>query len=63
MLGNRYCNLFIHLSDYPFPLGELEPGKLIKDHKCTDKQKSRMLFGNAIKWLGVKEERFYKNKI
>jgi hypothetical protein len=44
-------------------LGELEPGKLIKDHKCTDKQKSKMLFGNAIQWLGVKEERFYKNKI
>jgi len=50
-------------TDYPFPLGELEPGKLIKEHKCSDKQKSKMLFGSALSWLGLKEERFLKNKI
>lgn len=41
-------------TDYPFPLGETEPGKLIEsmdDLSATTKQK--MLRDNALDWLGI----------
>lgn len=41
-------------SDYPFPLGELEPGKLINDSKYSDELKSKLLAENAFDWLGMK---------
>jgi len=41
-------------TDYPFPLGELEPGALIKsvyfDHPGHQKQ---LLRGTAREWLGL----------
>ncbi len=38
-------------TDYPFPLGEAEPGKLIENTlKDTDLQR-RLLYQNAIEWL------------
>lgn len=41
-------------TDYPFPLGELEPGKLIETTSTfTPEQKERMLSGTALEWLGV----------
>ena len=45
-------------TDYPFPLGELEPGKLINTSDLPDDTKSMLLGQNALKWLGVKEEKF-----
>ena len=45
-------------SDYPFPLGESEPGKLIEDMPYTDKIKEQLLHGTALEWLGVKKENF-----
>ncbi|KAG0248047.1 hypothetical protein BG011_000590 [Mortierella polycephala] len=41
-------------SDYPFPLGELHPGKMIEE-ACwlTDEEKTKLLSGNAIKFLGL----------
>lgn len=39
-------------TDYPFPLGELIPGELIKGSKCPIDVKNKMLFDNAIAWLG-----------
>ncbi len=41
-------------TDYPFPLGELEPGKLIESTmSITPEQKERMLSGTALEWLGL----------
>lgn len=46
-------------SDYPFPLGELEPGKLIESTDfLTEQQKKRMLSGTALEWLGLQEGDF-----
>lgn len=45
-------------SDYPFPLGELEPGKLIKEMSYTDEVKEQLLSGSALEWLGMKKEFF-----
>ncbi len=42
-------------SDYPFPLGELEPGKLIKGMSFTEKEKERLLSGTAGEWLNLKK--------
>jgi aminocarboxymuconate-semialdehyde decarboxylase len=40
-------------SDYPFPLGEKEPGKLIASMKdLSDKTQQRLLGGTALEWLG-----------
>lgn len=45
-------------TDYPFPLGELEPGKLIRESKYNDTEKEMMLSGSALEWLGMKLEDF-----
>lgn len=45
-------------TDYPFPLGELEPGKLIGSMPYTDEIKERLLNGTALEWLGLKKELF-----
>jgi len=42
-------------SDYPFPLGESEPGCLIEASAFDDATKRRMLWGTAFEWLGVDE--------
>jgi len=45
-------------TDYPFPLGELSPGKLIESMPYTDAMKERLLNGSALEWLGLKKEQF-----
>ena len=40
-------------TDYPFPLGELEPGKLIESSDYTDKTKEMLLCINSLDWLGL----------
>jgi aminocarboxymuconate-semialdehyde decarboxylase len=41
-------------SDYPFPLGEAEPGKLIESMKeISAKNKARLLFETAREFLGL----------
>lgn len=45
-------------SDYPFPLGELEPGKLINDTIEDENIRSRLLHGTALDWLGLEKTRF-----
>lgn len=43
-------------SDYPFPLGEAEPGKLIESmSELSDATKQRLLSENALAWLGMKK--------
>lgn len=42
-------------SDYPFPLGELEPGKLIRNSSFNDDTKKMLLGGSALKWLNLEK--------
>ena len=45
-------------TDYPFPLGELEPGKLINEMNYTNAKKAKLLAENALNWLGINKEDF-----
>ncbi|HMS08033.1 MAG TPA: amidohydrolase family protein [Pyrinomonadaceae bacterium] len=45
-------------TDYPFPLGELEPGKLIESMPYDDMIKSMLFHGAALNWLGLPLSRF-----
>lgn len=45
-------------TDYPFPLGELSPGKLIDSMPYDDKIKERLFSGSALEWLGLTKEQF-----
>lgn len=40
-------------SDYPFPLGEHHPGKLIEKMKLDKKTTKKLLYRNAEEWLGM----------
>lgn len=40
-------------SDYPFPLGEIHPGKLINSMPYDNLKKERLLSGSALEWLGL----------
>ena len=45
-------------SDYPFPLGELEAGKMIyESSRLTDEEKFKILFGNAFEFFGPRVNR------
>lgn len=43
-------------TDYPFPLGELEPGKLINEMPYEKDVKELLLSGSALSWLNMKKE-------
>jgi Predicted metal-dependent hydrolase of the TIM-barrel fold len=45
-------------SDYPFPLGEEKPGKLIESAELDEGTKARLLHGTALEWLKLSKERF-----
>ena len=45
-------------SDYPFPLGEPEPGTLIDSMPYDDAIKSMLLHGAALNWLNLDEKVF-----
>ena len=46
-------------SDYPFPLGEHEAGKLIESIRdFSDDTKARLLGGTALEWLALKVDQF-----
>lgn len=45
-------------TDYPFPLGELEPGKLIESMPFSNEVKEKMLGLNALEWLGLERSKF-----
>ena len=47
-------------TDYPFPLGELSPGKLIKEMPFSDDIKQRLLSGTALEWLGMDANDFIR---
>ena len=43
-------------SDYPFPLGEHNPGLLIETMKLKKEQKEKLLYRNALDWLDLEPE-------
>ncbi len=45
-------------TDYPFPLGELAPGKLINSMPYSDQLKGKLLADNALNWLGMNKKDF-----
>ncbi len=45
-------------SDYPFPLGELEPGKLIESMPYDEAIKAMLLHGAALNWLNLDKSVF-----
>lgn len=45
-------------TDYPFPLGELSPGKLIKEGDFSNLTKQKLLADNALNWLGLSKDLF-----
>ncbi|XP_069880211.1 2-amino-3-carboxymuconate-6-semialdehyde decarboxylase isoform X1 [Dipodomys merriami] len=46
-------------TDYPFPLGELEPGKLIESMEEFDEEtKEKLKAGNALAFLGLEKKQF-----
>ena len=45
-------------TDYPFPLGELEPGKMIESMSFDQETKAKLLHGAALKWLDLEKEFF-----
>lgn len=45
-------------TDYPFPLGELEPGHLIDSLEIDAAQRARLLHGTALEWLGLEKTYF-----
>jgi aminocarboxymuconate-semialdehyde decarboxylase len=50
-------------SDYPFPLGELEPGKLlVESNVLSEDDKRKILWNNAFKWMGIKDD-LYKDAL
>lgn len=50
-------------SDYPFPLGEEIPGKLIESMSFDPVIKEQLLSGTALRWLGMKREKFMLQKV
>ncbi len=47
-------------SDYPFPLGEHVPGKMIEEMKLKKSVKEKLLAKNALRWLKLPENHFAK---
>ena len=45
-------------SDYPFPLGEAVPGKLIQNSNYDKEIKAMLLHGAALNWLKLDKSLF-----
>ena len=45
-------------TDYPFPLGEHRPGKLVESMHLSAEIKERILSGSALEWLGVERSAY-----
>ena len=45
-------------TDYPFPLGELQPGQLIHSMDYDQKITDRLLHGSALDWLNLNKQQF-----
>lgn len=50
-------------TDYPFPLGELSPGKLIEEcNELSDEVKAKLLGKNVMKFFGLDESKFHHDE-
>jgi len=49
-------------SDYPFPLGEAQPGELIESAGLGTATKARLLHGTALEWLNLNAEMFAEER-
>jgi len=47
-------------SDYPFPLGEHHPGQLIEQLQLDASISNKLMYGNALHWLGIQEAALLK---
>ena len=45
-------------SDYPFPLGERHPGKMIEEMELDNNKRSNLLADAALDWLALKRKDF-----
>ena len=45
-------------TDYPFPLGEINPGELIESMKFDEPVKERLFSGTALEWLNLDRNLF-----
>ena len=45
-------------TDYPFPLGEQEPGAGIAALELDAAEQARLYHGTALEWLGLPQSRF-----
>jgi len=45
-------------SDYPFPLGERHPGKMIEEMELDNNTRSNLLADAALDWLALKRKDF-----
>ncbi len=45
-------------TDYPFPLGEENPGELIQNMDFSEPLQSKLMGENALNWLGMKRSDF-----
>jgi len=45
-------------SDYPFPLGEAEPGNLVDSCSFSDEVKAMLMHGAALNWLDLDKSAF-----
>ena len=46
-------------TDYPFPLGETEPGEMINSLNISNKNKQRLYAGSALEWLGLDAKQYF----
>ena len=49
-------------TDYPFPLGELEPGKLIESMPYDEEIKAMLFHGSALNWLDMDVSDFLETR-
>ena len=45
-------------SDYPFPLGDQVPGRMIESMNLSDEVTERLLAGTALEWLELDGDTF-----
>ncbi len=56
LIGTMGADQVMLGSDYPFPLGEERVGSLIRQSSLAQDAKAKLLGGNAVRFLGIKEE-------
>ena len=49
-------------TDYPFPLGEQEPGAASPRSALDEAEQARLYHGTALEWLGLPSSRFAVNE-